>query len=159
MSQRLSPTIRAARKDDLPDIVRLFASSDGNVRDQGQGAGSGALDPAYDDALVEMAHDPNNLLMVADLGGRVVGVFQLTFIQHVAHRGGRVAQVEAVFVDKAMRGRGIGDAMMQWAIREAERRGCFRIQLTSNKARPRAHAFYERLGFEPTHVGMKRRLP
>ncbi len=93
--------------------------------------------------------------MVAELGGDVVGVFQLTMTQLVAHRGGRVAEVEAVFVDPAVRGRGVGGAMMRWAIDEARRRGCFRLQLTSNKKRTRAHAFYERLGFVATHEGMK----
>ena len=93
--------------------------------------------------------------MVAESAGVVVGVFQLTIIQLVAHRGGRVAQVETVFVDPALRGKGVGDAMMRWAIAEAKRRGCFRLQLTSNKTRTRAHAFYERLGFVASHEGMK----
>jgi len=45
--------------------------------------------------------------------------------------------------------------MMLWAIDEARRRGCFRIQLTSNKRRTRAHAFYGRVGFVATHEGFK----
>ena len=39
-----------------------------------------------------------------------------------------------------------------------EQLGCYRIQLTSNTARPDAHRFYERLGFVPSHVGFKMRL-
>ncbi len=152
----MSPIIRAATRADLPAIVRLFASQDGNERDQGQDREAlDALDPAYAAALDAIAGDPDNLLMVAELGGDVVGVFQLTMTQLVAHRGGRVAEVEAVFVDPAVRGRGVGGAMMRWAIDEARRRGCFRLQLTSNKKRTRAHAFYERLGFVATHEGMK----
>lgn len=85
----------------------------------------------------------------------MVGAFHLTVIQYVAYRGGRVAQVENVIVDPAARGRGIGEAMMRWAIDEARRRGCFRVQLTSNKVRKRAHAFYERIGFVASHEGMK----
>jgi GNAT superfamily N-acetyltransferase len=60
-----------------------------------------------------------------------------------------------VHVAEAMRGKKIGQAMMRWAIDEAKRRGCFRIQLTSNKARTDAHRFYERLGFESSHIGFK----
>jgi GNAT superfamily N-acetyltransferase len=44
---------------------------------------------------------------------------------------------------------------MRFAIELARRRGALRVQLTSNVRRGRAHAFYERLGFEPSHVGMK----
>jgi len=79
-------------------------------------------------------------------------------IQYVANRGGRVAQVENVIVAPAFRSQGIGEAMMRWAIEEARRRGCFRIQLTSNKVRTRAHRFYERLGFVASHEGMKLRF-
>jgi len=75
--------------------------------------------------------------------------------QHVAYRGGRVAQVENVIVDPVVRGQRIGEAMMTWCIDEARRRGCCRIQLTTNKVRRRAHRFYERLGFHATHEGMK----
>ena len=45
--------------------------------------------------------------------------------------------------------------MMVRAIDEARRQGCFRVQLTRNKARTRAHRFHERLGFKATHEGMK----
>jgi GNAT superfamily N-acetyltransferase len=54
-----------------------------------------------------------------------------------------------------LRGRGHGAAMMRWAIDESRRRGCSRIQLTSNKSRKAAHRFYERLGFRASHEGMK----
>jgi hypothetical protein len=45
--------------------------------------------------------------------------------------------------------------MMAFARAEAEQRGALRLQLTSNLARERAHRFYERLGFQATHKGMK----
>ncbi len=65
------------------------------------------------------------------------------------------AIIENVIVDGAARGRGIGSAMMRWAIEEARRRNCRQVALTSLNARTDAHRFYQRLGFEPTHVGMK----
>ena len=45
--------------------------------------------------------------------------------------------------------------MISWAIDEARRRGCALVQLTSDKSRIDAHRFYERLGFVPSHEGMK----
>jgi len=41
------------------------------------------------------------------------------------------------------------------AIARARALGCYRVQLTSNAARPEAHRFYERLGFVASHVGFK----
>ncbi len=150
---RIHPTIRHAVEDDLPDVVRLFAiPNDGNKEDESPSA---LLDPCYAEALAQIAADPNNALLVAEVDGGVVGVFQFTVIQHVAFRAGRVAQIENVIVDPKVRGHGVGETMMRWAVDEARRRGCFRLQLTSNKVRERAIAFYERLGFMVSHEGLK----
>jgi GNAT superfamily N-acetyltransferase len=48
--------------------------------------------------------------------------------------------------------------MMQWALEDARAGGCTRAQLTSQKRREAAHRFYERLGFTPSHEGLKRSL-
>lgn len=44
---------------------------------------------------------------------------------------------------------------MEWAIWAAREHGCTLVQLTSDATRTQGHRFYERLGFEPTHVGFK----
>jgi GNAT superfamily N-acetyltransferase len=145
-------TIRRARVDDLPDVVRML--SDDALREKSEHVGP-PLAPEYLAAFASMERDPNNSLMVAELLGRVVGTFQLTIIQHLMYRGGLVAQIEAVRIDRPLRRRGIGEQMMRWAIDEARRRRCARVQLTTNKQRLEAHRFYARLGFVATHEGMK----
>jgi GNAT superfamily N-acetyltransferase len=159
----MEPTVRPATVRDLPAVVALYAlPGEGNAADERRPAeghdAPSALDEGYASALESIAQDPNNGLFVAELGGVVVGTFQRTLIQHVAYRGGKVCQIENVMVDPRARGQGVGEAMMRWAIDEARRRGCFRVQLTSNKARTRAHRFYARLGFVPSHEGFKRLL-
>jgi GNAT superfamily N-acetyltransferase len=109
-------------------------------------------------AFEEIAADPNNQVYVATRGEQVVGTFQLTFIRQLSYGGCLVAQVESVFVDPSVRSRGVGATMMQFSRAEAERRGAFRLQLTSNLKRERAHRFYERLGYQATHKGMKLQL-
>ena len=146
-------TLRHAEEADLPAVVRLFAIPDeGNLKDEDP---STPLPPCYAEALSSIAHDPRNMLVVAERDGAVIGAFHLTILQYVAYRGGRIAQIENVIVDPSARRLGVGATMMAWAIDEARRQGCFRVQLTSNKARTRAHRFYERLGFKATHEGMK----
>ena len=45
--------------------------------------------------------------------------------------------------------RGIGQAMMRFRHRaRAADKGCYKLVLSSNAKRERAHAFYESLGFE-----------
>ena len=67
--------------------------------------------------------------------------------------GHEVAQGKAEVPE--YRSRGLGAAMLNWAISEARRRGCALVQLTSDKSRTSAHRFYQRLGFVASHEGMK----
>ena len=80
---------------------------------------------------------------------------QVSFIPGLARRGALRAQIEAVWVHQAWRGRGLGAAILAWAISEAQRRNCALVQLTTDKSRTAAHRFYERLGFVASHEGMK----
>jgi GNAT superfamily N-acetyltransferase len=63
--------------------------------------------------------------------------------------------IEGVRVSSKVRGQGVGSKFLKWAITRAEARGCHLAQLTTNKQRTDARRFYERLGFQATHEGMK----
>jgi predicted N-acetyltransferase YhbS len=142
--------VRLATRADLPAILRMLRE------DQATPSAELSPDaPCYREALEEMQASGTNATYVAEREGLIVGTFMLSFIRHLMRQGSLVAQIEAVRVDTGMRGQGIGEAMMRWAIAEARRRGCSRVQLTSNDSRKDAHRFYERLGFRPTHLGMK----
>ncbi len=93
--------------------------------------------------------------MVAEADRDIVATMQLSFIPGLARRGAMRAQIEAVRVHEAYRGRGLGAAILTWAIDEARRRGCALVQLTTDKSRTAAHRFYERFGFVASHEGMK----
>jgi GNAT superfamily N-acetyltransferase len=141
----------------VPAIVRLLASDPlGAARET---TGTGDLPEAYWQAFDAIDADPRQLLVVADLGGRVVGTLQLTFIPSLTYRGGERAQIEAVRIDAGSRNRGLGRAMVGWAIEQARARGCRLVQLTTDQRRPEALRFYESLGFRATHTGMKLPLP
>lgn len=145
--------LRRAVAADVPAIVGLLADDQlGATRDGGPGAD---LAP-YLRAFTIIDADPAQRLLVAvSPGGELAGTMQLTFIPGLARRGALRAQIEAVRVARDHRGHGLGEAMMRWAIAEAERHGCALVQLTSDKRRPDAHRFYQRLGFAPTHEGFK----
>jgi GNAT superfamily N-acetyltransferase len=145
----LEVDVREATEADLGRIVELFE----------QGAlVEGKEDPAdlspYRAALSEVAQGPGGVL-VAEVGGEVVGVCQLIVFRHLQARGGRCAEVESVHVHPDLRGHGIGRVLMAAAIAQARGLGCYRLQLTSNNARPEAHRFYRGLGFEDSHHGFK----
>ena len=48
--------------------------------------------------------------------------------------------------------------MLEWAVAQCRERGCSVVQLTTDKSRTDAHRFYQKLGFEPSHLGFKRKL-
>jgi GNAT superfamily N-acetyltransferase len=141
--------VRGATEADLGRMVELFEYG---------ALVEGKEDPAdlspYRAALSEVAQGPGGVL-VAEVGGEVVGVCQLIVFRQLQARGGRCAEVESVHVHPDHRGRGIGRVLMAAAIAQARALGCYRLQLTSNNARPEAHRFYRGLGFEDSHHGFK----
>jgi GNAT superfamily N-acetyltransferase len=145
--------LRRAKADDLPAIVNLIAADQlGATRDGVTTAGDLA---AYQRAFAVIDSDPAHILMVGESGPDIVATMQLSFIPGLARRGALRAQIEAVRVHEAYRSRGLGAAILAWAIDEARQRGCALVQLTTDKSRTGAHRFYERLGFIASHEGMK----
>ena len=146
---------RTARREDLPAIVRLLA-------DDGLGRGrerlADPLPPEYGAAFDAMARQDGNEILLAIEDGAIVGCLQLTIIPGLSRLGATRAQLEGVRVDGTRRGSGIGEALIREAIARARRAGCALVQLTSDRRRADALRFYERLGFEPSHVGMKLEL-
>ena len=150
-----APTFRAAKLADLPAIVALLAEDTLGERREDA---SVPLDPAYERAFRTIAASADQLQIVAEQDGMVVGTMQLTFIPGIAFRGAWRGQIEAVRVAGAMRGQGIGAAMIAWALEQCRARGCAMVQLTSHKSRGAAHRFYERLGWTRSHEGFKIKL-
>ena len=146
---------RQAVADDLPIIVEMLANDVlGRTREQV----SHPVPGTYKAAFEAITADPNNELVVACLGEKVVGVLQLTFIPYLTYRGGWRALIEGVRVADSYRSQKIGRRLFEWAIARAKARGCHMVQLTTDKTRPDALRFYEQLGFRATHEGLKLRL-
>jgi GNAT superfamily N-acetyltransferase len=142
---------RDARRDEVPRIVALLADDElGAVRETRSG-----VDDAYLGAFDDIAADPRSRLIVADVDGQVAGTFQLTVLPGLSRHGMRRAQIEGVRVAAPWRGQGLGRAMLGWAIEAARQDGCGLVQLTSDKRRAGAIGFYESLGFEASHEGLK----
>ncbi|MFD4583583.1 GNAT family N-acetyltransferase [Streptomyces sp. NPDC058434] len=145
--------IRPASPSDIPAIVAMLA-------DDPLGAQRESLDDPtpYLAAFARLADDPNQHLVVAERDGRTVGTLQLTIIPGLSRRGATRSIIEAVRIHADERGSGLGTQLIEWAVEESRRRDCRLVQLTSDASRTDAHRFYERLGFEASHVGFKRVL-
>jgi GNAT superfamily N-acetyltransferase len=146
---------RRATEADVPAIVRLLA-------DDMLGASRESTGPEshqqYLNAFRVIDADANQFLLVVEDGTEIVGTLQLTFIAGLARGGLKRGLIEAVRVSNDRRGEKIGEAMFDWAIEKCRSEGCGIVQLTTDKSRTDAHRFYDRLGFEPSHIGYKMML-
>ena len=146
-------TIRKAEASDVGSIIGLLAAD--QLRASVESIAIEDRHP-YDLAFQAIDADPAQLLVaVVSTVNEVVATMQLTFIPGLARAGAIRMQIEAVRVRSNLRSNGLGRAMIKWAIAEGRRRGAGLVQLTSDESRVEAHRFYERLGFEPSHVGFK----
>jgi ribosomal protein S18 acetylase RimI-like enzyme len=133
--------IRPATVADLPEVLRLYAQPE---------LDNGARLPldAAERQFARMQSYPDYTLFVAEREGRIVGTYALLIMDTLCHLGAPAGVIEDVGVDPAQHGQGIGQAMMRHAIATCRDKGCYKVALSSNLSRQRAHAFYEQLGFE-----------
>lgn len=145
--------IRRAVWSDVDRIVRL--TNAGGPEGKPRLQIPDVLPMEYFEAFQSVDKDSKQFLMVAEIDGKIIGTFHITYLMYLAAAGREDSLIEAVHVSAEYRGRGIGTSMMNWAIGEAKRRNCRRVQLTTDKKRKDAHRFYERLGFVLSHEGAK----
>jgi GNAT superfamily N-acetyltransferase len=144
--------IRKANRSDVPYIVRLLADDNiGATREKDEEP----LPQSYYRTFDIINTDKNSWLLVAELDNKIVGTLQLTFITYLTYQGGKRAQIEGVRTDKSARGKGIGKTLVEWSIEKSKEEGCHLIQLTTDKRRPDALEFYEKIGFVASHEGLK----
>jgi len=144
--------LREAVPADLPALVALLAD---DMLGKAREVVSDPPLPAYVEALKAILANPYDHLIVAEQQAEVIGCAQLTVLNGLSRQGTRRGLIESVRVASSARSAGIGELLIRDLIARARTAGCGLVQLTTDRRRERAHAFYERLGFQATHVGMK----
>jgi ribosomal protein S18 acetylase RimI-like enzyme len=140
VTEALQIQFRAATANDLPAVLELYAQpdfDDGNVLPVGEAKR----------LLERFSTYPDYTLYVAEQDGSVVGSFALLIMDNIGHRGAPSGIVEDVVVAAQWHGRGVGRAMMDFAQARCRDKRCYKLVLSSNARRERAHAFYESIGF------------
>jgi ribosomal protein S18 acetylase RimI-like enzyme len=114
---------------------------------------SSSAPPPDATALAAILTAPASTVLVARSGGEIVGT--LTLAMFPIPTGVR-AWIEDVVVDEALRGRGVGEALVLEAIRRAKDGGARTVDLTTRPSREAAGRLYERLGFEQRNTRLYR---
>jgi len=141
MSDRAALQIREATAADIPGVLALYAQPE---------LDDGKVLPVEDAVVLHQrfARYPDYTLYVALEGSEVVGSFALLVMDNLGHLGAPSGIVEDVVVAPQRQGSGIGQAMMRFALDRCREKRCYKLVLSSNAKRERAHEFYEKLGFE-----------
>ncbi|MHB8671274.1 MAG: GNAT family N-acetyltransferase [Acidimicrobiales bacterium] len=134
-----------------PEVVSAFARLVPQL--------SSTSPPPGEAELSELVASPATRVLIARLAtdgesrGDIVGT--LTLVLFRIPTGVR-AWIEDVVVDGAARGRGVGEALTQEAIRLAGEAGALTVDLTSRPSRQDANRLYQRLGFERRETNVYR---
>ena len=145
-----SNTIREAQLGDQDQIIALLHDDElGKIREDTSDLS------AYKEAFHAILSDPNHLILVIEDHKELLGCIQLSYLPNLTFKGSWRAQLEGVRINSNHRSKGLGKQLISETIVRATTRGCKIVQLTTNNARPEAVRFYESLGFQSSHVGMK----
>ncbi len=145
--------IQRAAREDVAAIAALL--SDDEFGEDREGAELERYEAAYDAVVRDRS---NYLGVVRDSSGAIVATVQLTVIPGLSRGGSTRLQIEGLRVAAAERGRGLGTAVVEWAHNYGRAHGAQLAQVTTDEARERARAFYDRLGYRAAHVGLKRTI-
>ena len=97
------------------------------------------------DILKKIIGNPDHIIHVAEVDGKIVGSTTLLIEQKFIHEGGKVGHIEDVVVSKEFEGRGIGIKLVTSLLEVAKTRNCYKTILDcKNELIP----FYERIGFK-----------
>jgi len=131
------PIIRELRKEDLwngflttLDSLRQASDIDKNNAEE---------------IFKKINSNPDHIIAVAELDGKIVGATTLLIEPKFIHKGGLVGHIEDVVVDKKFQGQEIGEKIMKYLLEFAKNRGCYKTILDcTDDVKP----FYEKLGFK-----------
>ena len=131
------PIIRELRKEDLwngflttLDTLRQTSDIDKNKADE---------------IFEKINSNPDHIIAVAELDGKIVGATTLLIEPKFIHKGGQVGHIEDVVVDKKFQGQKIGEKIMKYLLEFAKNRGCYKTILDcTDDVKP----FYEKIGFK-----------
>lgn len=134
--------VRDATRSDAAELLRLLSQLGHEIP------------PGFDAARLVAFLASGEQVLVAARAGSVPGSPLLgaatLHVTPMLHRPGPVGRITSLVVDDGQRGHGIGRALVRAAERSFDARGCVFVEVTSNKRRTDAHAFYERLGYAAT---------
>lgn len=90
--------------------------------------------------------EANSYILVAEIGGVVVGFVNFTTRKTILHRG-LSGLIDELTIAKSYRGKGIGRQLLSSAIEKSRQLGCCEVEVSTEKTNIKAREFYRQCGF------------
>lgn len=132
--------IRDANVNDLDSIYLMICQLEEEKLDKTH----------FNDTFTRNLSNPNIFYAVAVYENKTVGFISL-HVQSLLHHSGNVAEIEELFVDPSMRGKGIGKKLVEHAKTIAKKQNCEVFEVSCNVRREKSHIFYQNEGLSKTH--------
>jgi PhnO protein len=134
-------TIRAADASDSPGVKLLLEELEGHAFDQ----------DIFTRIYAEYLEAPLTLIFVATQEeGEIIGFISCKG-QSLLHHEGLVFEIQELVVTATHQGEGLGRKLIAALKSDLQKLGAISLEVTSNKRRKEAHAFYQSVGFLNSH--------
>lgn len=140
MAYTTSLSVRPASTQDYPAIYQFVCELQGKTFDESE------LFVLYQQNI----ENRNNLYLIALSGTKPVG-YASCHVQALLHHGGKVAEIQEMFVLSEYRNSGVGKLLMNEVKKKVKEMGALQLEVTTRKIREKAIQFYLRENFENSH--------
>ncbi|HWV31816.1 MAG TPA: GNAT family N-acetyltransferase [Dyadobacter sp.] len=140
-----SITVRRASAADREVIYNMICGLENMVLDR----------PGFDAVFDRNIASPNINYFLAELNRKPVGMVSC-HIQPLLHHAALVSEIQEMYVEPEYRSQQVGKALMEHVTAFAKGEGAIQMEVTSRATREQAHRFYQREGFEKSHVKLVR---
>lgn len=107
--------------------------------------------------LASIINDPRvGNIIVAREANDIIGMVNLLYTVSTA-LGGRVAILEDMVVNPAVRSKGVGSELLLYSVELAKQKDCQRITLLTDFDNENAHRFYQKHGFDRSSMTVFRK--
>ncbi|MFJ1898671.1 MULTISPECIES: GNAT family N-acetyltransferase [unclassified Streptomyces] len=141
--------VRPATESDLPSLLALYSELNPDDAPLPQQSADGIW--------ADICTQQGRTVLVAEADGAVVGTADCMVFPNLTRGGRAILFVENVVVASSVQRRGVGQRLMDSAVRLGEAAGCYKAQLLAADDEY-VHTFYEACGFKPLAQGFRRYL-
>jgi len=135
----VSLTVREAEKDDLKQLLELYAHL--------HGEGVLPVDYALEKTWYAIVDDSNHHILVGVADGKIVSSCVVVIIMNLTRGGRPYALVENVVTHVEHRKRGYASSLLDRAKQIAKNENCYKIMLMTGSKRESTLNFYRRAGY------------